>query len=70
MIQTHLPQEDEMKLLGAFAVFAMGGVGIGGTRHGSFILDIIFRCVFAVGFTTVLHFIAKVSALVLIRSID
>lgn len=69
-LEPHLGDADKKKLMAAFAVFAIGGVGIGGTRHGSTILDIFFRCVFGAGFIAVLHFMAEVSDLVLIKSMN
>lgn len=69
MLHQHVGNEDKMKLMGAFAAFIAGGIGIGGTRHGSLTLDVFFRCVFGAGFIGVLYYVAEVSDIVLIRSI-
>ena len=70
MLHAHLGEEDKMKLMGAFAVFIMGGIGIGGTRHGSLVLDCLFRCAFWAGFIAVLHYLAEVADIVLIKSMN
>lgn len=70
ILKSHRGGQDENNLLTAFAVFAIGGVGIGGTRHGSLILDIIFRCVFGAGFIAILHFLAETPDIILIKSLD
>jgi len=69
-LQSHLEVDDNTKLMVAFATFAVGGVGIGGTRHGNILLDIFFRCMFGAGFVAVLHYIAEVSDIVLIKSMN
>lgn len=69
VLHEQLGDVDKMKIMGALAAFAVGGIGIGGTRHGSLGLDCVFRCVFGAGFFAILHFLAEVSDIVLIKSI-
>lgn len=61
---------DKMKLMVAFAAFIIGGIGIGGTRHGSTSLDCLFRCVLGAGFIAILQATAEVSDIMLIKSIS
>ncbi|KAL7554820.1 hypothetical protein ACHAWF_018460 [Thalassiosira exigua] len=69
-LHEHLGEQDRMKLMGALAAFAIGGIGIGGTRHGNLTLDCLFRCVFGAGFIAILHFVAEVSDIVLMKSVS
>lgn len=69
-LHEHLDDDDKKKIMGALAAFAVGGIGIGGTRHGSLGLDCLFRCVFGAGFIGILHFLAEVSDVFLIKSIE
>ena len=66
----HLAEDDQMKLMVAFAAFIVGGTGIGGTRHGSIAVDCFFRCMFGLAFVGMLHFLAEVSDIHLIRSME
>ena len=68
LINPHLGDDDTMKLMAALAAFTVGGIGIGGTRHGSIALDRLFRCVFGAGFVAILHYLAEASDAVLIKS--
>ena len=70
LLYARLGEGDRMKLLGALAVHVVGGIGIGGTRHGSLGMDCFFRCLFAVGFIAVLYYLNEVSEIVLIESIS
>jgi len=71
LLHEHLMEEaDKMKLMVALAAFIIGGIGIGGTRHGSTGLDCFFRCVFGAGFFAILQATSKVSDIVLIKSIN
>ena len=70
LLHEHLGEEDKMKLMGAFAAFTSGGIGIGGTRHGSLTLDCIFRFLFGAGFIAILYYLAEVSDIVLIKNIN
>ena len=70
LLLTHLDDTDKMKLMGALAAFTVGGVGIGGTRHGSLAIDCIFRLVFGAGFCAILYYLAEVSDIVLIKSME
>lgn len=70
ILRQHLDEIENLKLMAAFGAFIVGGMGIGGTRHGSVSMDCFFRCLFGVGFTAILHFVAEVSDIVLIKSIN
>lgn len=67
-LHSHLSDDDKMWIMGALAAYVMGGIGIGGTRHGSVALDCFFRCMFSAGFVAILHYVAEVSDIVLIKS--
>jgi hypothetical protein len=62
-------EEDKMRTIGSFAMFIVGGIGIGGTRHANLGLDCIFRCIFLAGFASMLHSVSEVSDIVLIKSL-
>lgn len=70
VLQLHLDDEDKMKSMAALAAFAVGGIGIGGARHGGLAVDCFFRCVFGAGFIATLHYLAEASDIVLIKSIS
>lgn len=70
LLHSHLGDDDKKKLMVAFAAFTAGGIGIGGTRHASLTMDCFFRFVFGVGFVAILHYLAEVSDIVLIKSIS
>lgn len=63
-------EEEKMKLLVTMALFIVGGIGIGGMRHGSLGMDCFFRCMFGVGFLGILHYMGYVSDLVLLESFN
>ena len=69
ILRQHLDETENLKLMAASVAFIVGGMGIGGTRHGSVGMDCFFRCLFGVGFMAILHFVAEVSDTVLMKSI-
>mmetsp|Transcript_23611 Transcript_23611/g.48882 ORF Transcript_23611/g.48882 Transcript_23611/m.48882 type:complete len:229 (+) Transcript_23611:124-810(+) len=60
--------EERMKLLVLLAVYVIGGLGIGASRHGNLLVDIFFRFVFSVGFLALLHYLGEVSDIALIEN--
>jgi len=70
LLHEHMTEKaDKIKIMGAFTLFLIGGIGIGGTRHGNTGLDCFFRCAFGAGFIAILQATAEVSDIVLIKSI-
>ena len=63
-------EDDRKKMLVAYAVYVLGGLGIGAARHGSLLLDIFFRFIFGIGFIAMMYFLSEVSDIVLIGSIN
>lgn len=61
ILREHLDEIENLKLMAASAAFTVGGMGIGGTRHGSFGMDCFFRFLFGLGFIAVLHYVAEVA---------
>jgi hypothetical protein len=70
ILRQHLDETENLKLMAALGAFIVGGMGIGGTRHGSVGMDRFFRCLFGVGFIAILHFVAEVSDIVLMKGIN
>lgn len=60
---------NKLKLLGALTSTIVGGIGIGGTRHGNLFADIVFRTIFGIGFITILHFLSVVSDDLIIKNL-
>ncbi len=69
ILREHLNEVESLKLMAASAAFTVGGMGIGGTRHGSVGLDCLFRCLFGVGFIAILYYVAEVSDIVFMKTI-
>ena len=63
-------ENDKTKVLGILAMIVMGGIGINGTRHGNIGVDIVFRCVFGLGYCGLIYHLGKVSDMTLIESIN
>ena len=63
-------EDDKTKALGILAMIVMGGIGINGTRHGNIGVDIVFRCVFGLGYCGLIYHLGKVSDMTLIESIN
>ncbi|KAL7519828.1 hypothetical protein ACHAWX_004581 [Stephanocyclus meneghinianus] len=62
-------EEDKMKILVIMVLVIIGGVGINGMRHANIGMDIMFRCVFGLGFVGLMHYLGQVSDMLIIRSI-
>ena len=70
MLHNKLEKEgDKMKILVVLTLIIIGGIGINGTRHGNIQMDRIFRCLFGLGFIGLLHYLGKVSDMMIIKSI-
>ena len=69
LLHRHLADDDKMKLMAVFGAFVVGGTGINGTRHGSIGIDCFFRCMFVAAYIGILHYLAEVSDIVLIKGI-
>eukprot|EP00578_Thalassiosira_sp_NH16_P013682 CAMPEP_0181116814 /NCGR_PEP_ID=MMETSP1071-20121207/22155_1 /TAXON_ID=35127 /ORGANISM="Thalassiosira sp., Strain NH16" /LENGTH=184 /DNA_ID=CAMNT_0023201091 /DNA_START=202 /DNA_END=756 /DNA_ORIENTATION=- len=69
LLHQHLADDDKMKLMAVFGAFVVGGTGINGTRHGSIGIDCFFRCMFGAAYIGILHYLAEVSDIVLIKGI-
>lgn len=69
ILRQHLDEVESLKLMAALAAFTVGGMGIGGTRHGSIRMDRFFRYLLGGGFIAILKYVAEVSDIVLIKSI-
>jgi hypothetical protein len=71
ILHNKLSDEDEKsRILIVLAMLIVGGIGINGTRHGSFGMDWFFRVVFSAGFVGLMYFLGKVSDMTLVESIN
>jgi hypothetical protein len=70
ILRQHLAGNEQLKMMLAFTVFVVGGLGINGIRHGSTGMDFFFRLMFGAGFIAILHYVSEVSDIVLIKSIN
>ena len=69
VIHSQLTNQDKMYVMAALTIFIIGGIGVGGTRHGNLSLDCIFRFVLAAGFIGILHYLGEASDVVIMKGI-